>query len=129
MIQLKKPSEIEQMRVSGKVVARALRVMSEAILPGKTTPKELDALGARIIEEGGGIPSFLNYRGYPAATCISVNEVVVHGIPNDIPLEEGDIVGLDLGVCIDGWHADAAKGVVGAGCKRVQTPRRPAHLR
>mgnify|MGYP003349804042 CR=1 FL=1 len=108
MIYLKSPSEIAKMRASGRVVARALRCMSEAIVPGRTTPKELDALAAKIIEEAGGVPSFLNYRGYPASTCISVNDVVVHGIPDDKPLQEGDIVGLDLGVCIDGWHADGA---------------------
>lgn len=108
MIVLKKAPEIEKMRLSGKAVAKALRCMSEAIVPGKTTPKELDTIAARIIAEAGGVPSFLNYRGYPASTCISVNEVVVHGIPTGVPLQEGDIVGLDLGVCIDGWHADAA---------------------
>ena len=108
MILLKKPSEIEKMRLAGRVVAKAIRVMSEAIVPGKTTPRELDAIGERIVHEAGGIPSFKGYRGYPAATCISVNEAVVHGIPNDNPLMEGDIVGLDLGVFIDGWHADGA---------------------
>lgn len=96
------------MRKSGRVVARALRVMSEAIVPGKTSPAELDALAKRIIEEAGGRPSFLNYRGFPASSCISVNDTVVHGIPDATPLEEGDIVGLDLGVQLDGWHADGA---------------------
>lgn len=108
MIVLKSASEIAKMRASGRVVARALREMSEAIVPGKTTPKDLDALAGRIVAEAGGIPSFLNYRGFPANACISVNEVVVHGIPGDIPLQEGDIIGLDMGVCIDGWHADGA---------------------
>lgn len=108
MIVLKKAHEIEKMRASGRIVARCLRCMSEAIVPGKTTPKQLDAIGARIIAEAGAVPSFLNYRGYPAATCISVNEVVIHGIPSEAPLQEGDIVDLDVGVCLDGWHADAA---------------------
>lgn len=108
MIILKKKSEIEMMRISGKVVAHCLRAMAEAIVPGKTTPKQLDAISARIIEESGGVPSFLNYRGYPAATCLSVNDVVIHGIPTDVPLQEGDIIDLDVGVCINGWHADAA---------------------
>lgn len=108
MIVLKSKTEIEKMRASGKVVAHCLRAMSEAIVPGKTTPADLDAIASRIVEEAKGVPSFLNYRGYPKATCISVNQVVVHGIPGDIPLQEGDIIGLDMGVMIDGWHADGA---------------------
>ena len=96
------------MRKAGRVVARALRVMSEAIVPGKTSPAELDALAKRIIEEAGGRPSFLGYRGFPASSCISVNDTVVHGIPDASPLQEGDIIGLDLGVHLDGWHADGA---------------------
>lgn len=108
MTHLKSRAEIEKMRASGRVVARTLRLMSEAIVPGKTTPAELDALAGRIVEEAGGTPSFLNYRGFPANTCISVNKVVVHGIPTNVPLEEGDIVSLDMGVLLDGWHADGA---------------------
>jgi methionyl aminopeptidase len=96
------------MRASGKVVARALRLMSEAIVPGKTSPSDLDAIAARIVAEAGGTPSFLNYRGFPANACISVNETVVHGIPTNEPLQEGDIVSLDMGVLLDGWHADGA---------------------
>src|SRR5687768_17451320 len=87
VIHLKSPEEIEKMRASGKILARTLRLVSEEIAPGKT-PKQLDALAHRLIEEAGGRPNFLNYRGsYPAATCISVNSTVVHGIPNDLPLE------------------------------------------
>jgi methionyl aminopeptidase len=82
--------------------------MSEAIVPGKTTPLELDAIGARVVEEAGGVCSFLNYRGFPLHACISPNDVVVHGIPNNVPLKEGDIISLDMGVMIDGWHADGA---------------------
>ena len=108
MIYIKTRAEIEKMRESGKVVARSLRLMSEAIVPGKTTPADLDALAGRIVAEAGGTPSFLNYRGFPANTCISVNQGVVHGIPNKVPLEEGDIVSLDMGVLLNGWHADGA---------------------
>lgn len=108
MIYIKTRAEIEKMRESGKVVARSLRLMSEAIVPGKTTPADLDALAGRIVAETGGTPSFLNYRGFPANTCISVNQGVVHGIPNKTPLEEGDIVSLDMGVLLNGWHADGA---------------------
>lgn len=108
MIHLKRPAEVERIRAAGRIVARALREMQQAIVPGKTTPLDLDAIAVRIIAESGGVPSFLGYRDYPAATCISVNNQVVHGIPNAIPLQEGDIVGMDLGVCLDGWHADSA---------------------
>ena len=96
------------MRVSGRIIARVLRECHESIVPGKTTPKELNALAERLIREAGGTPSFLGYRDYPAATCISVNDVVIHGIPNSIPLQEGDIVDLDFGVAKDGWYADGA---------------------
>jgi methionyl aminopeptidase len=108
VIVLKSRAEIEKMRAAGRVVARALREMSEAIVPGKTSPHDLDKIAAKLIEEAGGRPSFLNYRGFPAATCISVNDVVVHGIPDQAALQEGDIIGLDLGVQLDGWHADGA---------------------
>jgi methionyl aminopeptidase len=108
MIYYKKQSEIALMKESGRIVARTLRLVSETIVPGKTTPKDLDALADRLIREEGGIPSFLNYKGYPAPTCISVNSVVVHGIPTDRPLVEGDIISLDFGVVKDGWHADGA---------------------
>jgi len=104
----KKPHEIEKIRAAGKVVAGTLRRCFESILPGKTTPLDLDGLASRLIREAGGYPSFLNYRGYPAATCISVNNVVIHGIPNDCVLEEGDIVDLDFGVTLDNWVADGA---------------------
>ncbi len=105
---IKSASDIAKMKESGRIVARTLRLCSETIVPGKTTPKELDELADRLIREEGGAPSFLNYRGYPAATCISVNNVVVHGIPTDDPLKEGDIISLDFGVVKNGWHADGA---------------------
>lgn len=104
----KNPAQIAKMRESGRIVARTLRLVSESIVPGKTTPKDLDALAHRLILEAGGYPSFLGYRDYPAATCISVNDVVVHGIPTAVPLQEGDIISLDFGVLKDGWHADGA---------------------
>lgn len=107
MTYLKSKAEIAKMRESGRIVARTLRLVSEKIAPG-VTPRELNDLAQRLIEEEGGIPSFLGYRNFPAAACISVNEAVVHGIPNDVPLKEGDIVGLDFGVIKDGWHADGA---------------------
>lgn len=108
MIHLKKASEIAKMREAGRIVARAIRVMSEAIVPGKSTPIDLDLVAQRVVAEAGGICSFYKYRGYPAHTCLSVNEVVIHGIPHAKPLQEGDIIDLDIGVTLDGWSADAA---------------------
>ena len=100
--------QIEKMRVAGRIIARTLRECEGTIVPGKTTPKQLNDLAERLIREAGGRPSFIGYRDYPAATCISVNDVVIHGIPDSIPLEEGDIVDLDFGVEKDGWYADGA---------------------
>lgn len=108
MILIKKPSEISLMRESGRLLARTMRIVSESIIPGKTTPLELDALAERIITEGGGIPSFKGYRGFPNSACISVNDTVVHGIPDDTVLVEGDIISLDFGVILEGWHSDSA---------------------
>jgi methionyl aminopeptidase len=107
MLILKKESEIAKMRASGRILARTLRIVSEEIAPGKT-PKQLDELAHRLISEAGAYPSFLNYRNYPAATCISVNDIVVHGIPDNRPLKEGDLISLDFGVLLDGYHADSA---------------------
>lgn len=108
MIILKSTSEIAKIREAGRVVARAIRLMHEAIVPGKTTTRDLDNIAARVVAEAGGSCAFLGYRGYPANTCISVNEVVIHGIPNDEPVQDGDIIDLDIGVEKDGWFADAA---------------------
>jgi methionyl aminopeptidase len=108
LIILKKASEIAMMREAGRVLARTMRTVSEAIVPGRTTLAELDQLAERLITEAGCVPSFKGYRGYPAATCISVNEVVIHGIPDARVLQEGDIVDLDFGVIKEGWHADGA---------------------
>ncbi len=107
-IYYKSRTEIECMRASGKILARCLKEISESIHPGKTTPLELDRIAHKLITDSGASPSFLGYHGFPNSACISVNEAVVHGIPTNIPLQEGDIVGVDLGVFLNGWHADAA---------------------
>lgn len=104
---LKSAAQVALMRESGRIVARTLRLVSEKVAPG-VTPLDLDAYAHELILAEGGVPSFLGYRGYPKATCISVNDVVVHGIPNNKPLKEGDIISLDFGVVKDGWHADSA---------------------
>ncbi len=108
MIHLKSASEIAKIRESGRIVARTMRLVSEAIIPDKTRTIELDLLAERLIREEGGTPSFKGYRGYPATACISVNEEVIHGIPGERVLRSGDIVDLDFGVYKDGFHADAA---------------------
>ncbi len=96
------------MRQGGRILALVMREVSSAIVPGKTNLLELDRLAGRLIEEAGATPSFLNYKGFPNNICISVNEVVVHGIPSDRILQEGDIVGLDFGVYYKGYHTDSA---------------------
>jgi methionyl aminopeptidase len=108
MVRIKTPEQIEKMRVAGQVVARTLEAMQRCIVPGKTTTGELDALAERLLAEQGAVPSFKGYRGYPSSTCISINEVVVHGIPGERVIEAGDIVGIDLGAIVDGWHGDSA---------------------
>jgi methionyl aminopeptidase len=99
--------EIRAMRVAGRVVAQTLAVVRAAAVDG-VTPRELDALAARSIAEHGASPSFLGYHGYPATLCTSVNEVVVHGIPDDRPLRDGDVLSVDCGAHVGGWHGDAA---------------------
>lgn len=108
MITIKSAAEIEKMRMAGKLLAKALRAMGQAIVPGITTTADLDELAEKIVRDSGGIPAFKGYRGFPASVCTSVNEQVVHGIPGPRVLMEGDVVGLDLGVTLDGWSADAA---------------------
>jgi methionyl aminopeptidase len=107
-IEIKTPEQIAAMRRAGLVVARTLRVLREAVKPGISTA-DLDALAAREIRGAGATPSFLNYHGYPAVICTSPNEVIVHGIPGpDTVLGEGDIISIDCGAIVDGWHGDAA---------------------
>jgi methionyl aminopeptidase len=107
-IELKTPGEIEAMRASGALVARALAAVSAVARPGVSTG-ELDALAEQVIREGGGVPSFLGYHGYPATICASVNEQIVHGIPAHTQvLADGDLVSVDCGAVLDGWHGDAA---------------------
>lgn len=95
------------MRRAGSVVAQIHEEVREAARPGVNL-LELDGIAARIIEAGGCTPNFLNYHGFPAYTCLSVNEELVHGIPSKRELKEGDILSLDAGAIYDGWHADAA---------------------
>lgn len=109
MITIKSRSEIEKMRVAGKITGLALVEISKHIKPGVTTA-ELDKIARDFIKRQGAIPSFLNYNGYPASICASINDAVVHGIPSkDIVLKEGDIISIDVGAYKDGYHGDAAR--------------------
>jgi len=108
VIEIKSQEELDRMRQAGLVVARTLRVLAEAVRPGISTA-ELDAIAAAEIKLAGAIPSFLGYFGYPATICASVNEEIVHGIPSDSRrLEAGDIISIDCGAILEGWHGDAA---------------------
>lgn len=108
MIYLKTEDELSLLRESGQIVAKALGEVAKYIQPGVTT-KYLDSIGEETIRSFGAIPSFLHYNGFPASLCISVNEVVVHGIPSEtIFLKEGDIVSVDCGAYKNGFHGDSA---------------------
>ena len=114
-IQVKSPEQIGLMYAAGQVVARTLTVLKEAVAPGITTA-ELDAIAEREIRAAGAVPSFLGYFGYPASICTSVNEQVVHGIPSkDQVLKAGDIISIDCGAILEGWHGDSALSVGVAG--------------
>jgi methionyl aminopeptidase len=120
MIALKSPSEIAIMRANGLIVAECFAAARDFIRPGRTR-RELDALIERLILERDAVPAFKGFHGYPAATCISVNEEVVHGIPDERTLREGDVVGLDVGVFKDGFYVDAARTIpVGAISREAQ---------
>lgn len=107
MIIRKSKAEIEKMRESGRIVARVLRELSGVVRPGMTT-RELDRAAERMIRDAGAIPTFKGYGGFPASICTSINEQVVHGIPGDRRLKEGDIIGIDCGATLQGYVADAA---------------------
>ena len=108
-ITIKSNREISLMREAGKILAEVHDKLSEIITPGITT-MDIDRKGYELIRKAGCQPSFLNYEGYPASICVSVNDEVVHGIPTDgRRLEEGDIVSLDAGVIWEGYHSDAAR--------------------
>jgi methionyl aminopeptidase len=107
-IQVKTPDQLACMREAGLVVARTLKALADAVAPGITTA-DLDAIAAREIQGAGAVPSFLGYHGYPAHICTSVNEQIVHGIPDPAQrLRDGDIISIDCGAILDGWHGDAA---------------------
>lgn len=107
MINIKTDEEIEKMRVANQIVAKSLKKLSEMVRENTTTD-ELDKVAEEMILKEGARPSFKGYRGFPNALCVSVNEVVVHGIPGRKKLKNGDIVSLDLGTEYEGYYGDAA---------------------
>lgn len=126
---LKTTPEIKLMDAANRIVHEVLDGVAERIRPGVTT-LELDRFAEELIRSSGAVPGFLNYKGYPATLCTSVNDVIVHGIPQDAPLEEGDIVGVDCGVLYRGYYGDAARtfavGAVDADTERLLEATREA---
>ncbi|MEU0645703.1 type I methionyl aminopeptidase [Streptomyces umbrinus] len=116
MVQIKTPEQIAKMREAGLVVAAVHRATRDAAVPGATT-KDLDEVARKVLAEHGAKSNFLGYGGFPATICTSANEVVVHGIPSDdVVLKDGDIISIDAGAIVDGWHGDAAfTAFVGSG--------------
>ncbi|MBB5870510.1 methionyl aminopeptidase [Allocatelliglobosispora scoriae] len=122
VIQIKTPEQIAKMRAAGLVVADALAACREAVVPGISTG-ELDAIAEKVIRAAGAIPSFKGYHGFPASICASVNEQVVHGIPShEQVVSEGDLLSIDCGAILDGWHGDSAI-TVGVGETRPELLR------
>jgi methionyl aminopeptidase len=107
-IERKTPAQLDAMRVAGKLVAATLAAVSKHAKAGVST-LELDKLAEQTIRDGGGVPSFLGYHGFPASICASLNEQIVHGIPSaDQVLTEGDLLSVDCGAIVEGWHGDSA---------------------
>jgi len=106
-IAIRKPAEIEKLRKANQIVGETLRYLQESVEPGMTL-KEIDEMGEAFLRSKGARPSFKGLYGFPAAVCTSLNEVIIHGIPDDTKIKEGDILGLDIGTEVDGWYGDAA---------------------
>ena len=108
-VSIKSSAEIELMREAGRILAITHDELAKQVKPGMST-LQVDQIGEEIIRSFGCVPSFLNYNGYPASICVSINEEVVHGIPNEKRIiQEDDIVSLDAGVIYKGYHSDAAR--------------------
>lgn len=108
MINIKSTSEISKMRAAGKIVFGTFNELEKHISPGITT-KQLDKIAEDYIRSQGGEPSFLGYAGFPASICASINDTVIHGIPDGTTLKDGDIISLDIGAVFEGYHGDAAR--------------------
>lgn len=108
MITIKSHKEVAYMREAGKIVSGTFDVLRKAIRPGITT-KELDRIACDFIKSHDATPSFLGYEGFPGSICASINDQVIHGIPDRTKLKEGDIISIDIGACYKGYHGDSAK--------------------
>jgi methionyl aminopeptidase len=106
-IEIKSQAQISQMREAGLVVADTLELLRSSVRPGVTT-QGLDRIAEEHIRSAGAVPSFLGYHGFPASICTSVNEQIVHGIPGELTLRDGDVISIDCGAIVKGWHGDAA---------------------
>lgn len=106
-IAIRKPAEIDSLRAASRIVGKTLNHLKSQIKPGITL-KELDTMGEDMIRSCGATPSFKGLYGFNSSVCTSVNEVIIHGIPNEYKLQVGDIVGLDIGTQLNGWYGDAA---------------------
>src|SRR5215217_7594258 len=109
-ITLKSPEQIARVRQAGRVVAEMLQACADAARPGITT-NDLDKVARAVLAKRKAKSNFLGYHGYPAVICTSPNSVIVHGIPGDYRLDDGDIISIDCGAIIDGWHGDAARTI------------------
>src|SRR5690349_14848017 len=107
MVYYKTNAEIELIRKSSLLVSATLAEVANFLKAGVTT-LQVDTLAEQFIRDNGGVPSFKNYKGFPFTCCISVNDAVVHGFPNNLALKEGDIVSVDVGVYMNGFHGDSA---------------------
>ena len=115
MIKIKSPAEIERMRQAGKITAAARAIAGEMVIPGVTT-QEIDKRVHDFIISKGAVPAFLNYNGFPKSLCISVDEEVIHGIPGDRMLQEGEIVSIDVGAVYNGYIGDCAATYCAGSC-------------
>lgn len=106
-IALRKPDEIAKLRKAGEIVGKTLQYLQENIKPGMTL-KQIDEMGETFIRDHGAIPSFKGLYGFTGSVCTSLNEVCIHGVPDDTVIKEGDILGLDIGTKLDGYYGDAA---------------------
>lgn len=113
-LQIKSPDQIELMRIAGRVVGQTLQALEQAVVPGVTTA-QLDQIARDCIYGSGATPSFLGYYGFPAVICTSINSEVVHGIPGNTVVREGDLISIDCGAIVNGWHGDAAISVIVGG--------------
>lgn len=122
MITIKSHKELDLMRKAGKIVSGTFDALKRAVKPGVTT-KELDRIAYDYIKSNGATPSFLGYGGFPASICTSINDCVIHGIPDDTKLCDGDIISIDIGACYKGYHGDSAKtfavGSISADAQRL----------